>query len=43
MVIEITQTSSAINILSDLKEHIISFEMINGDMDDVFLNIIGHS
>lgn len=42
IVIEINQTSSAINILSDLKEHITSFEMINGDMDDVFLNIIGH-
>lgn len=39
--IEIETTNQAINILQDLKESITSFEMIHGNMDDVFINIIG--
>lgn len=41
VVIEVTSTGQAINILADLKTTISSFEMIQGNMDDVFLNIIG--
>ncbi len=40
VVIEITQVDRAIEILADLKTEITSFEMIQGNMDDVFLNII---
>ena len=39
--IEITETNTAIKILENLKESIISFEMIHGNMDNVFINIIG--
>ena len=39
--IEIETTNQAINILQELKESITSFEMIHGNMDDVFINIIG--
>lgn len=41
--IEIKSTDEAITILSDLKTYISSFEMIQGNMDDVFLNIVGKS
>lgn len=43
IIIEITSADKAISILSDLKASISSFEMIQGNMDDVFLNIIGKS
>lgn len=39
--IEIETTNQAIKILQELKESITSFEMIHGNMDDVFINIIG--
>ncbi len=39
--IKIESADSAISILSDLKGSITSFEMIHGNMDDVFLNAIG--
>lgn len=41
--IEITSAIEAINILADLKRFITSFEMIQGNMDDVFLNIINEA
>lgn len=40
VVIEITRVDQAIEILADLKIEITSFEMLQGNMDDVFLNII---
>ena len=40
VVIEITHVNQAIEILADLKAEITSFEMLQGNMDDVFLNII---
>lgn len=43
IVIDITSTSNALNILTDLKSSITSFEMIHGNMDDVFLNIVDQS
>jgi multidrug/hemolysin transport system ATP-binding protein len=39
----IKTADSAINILADLRDSITSFEMIHGNMDDVFLKAIGQS
>ncbi len=39
--INIETSEKAISILSDLKGSITSFEAIHGNMDDVFLNVIG--
>ncbi|AEY67079.1 ATP-binding cassette domain-containing protein [Clostridium sp. BNL1100] len=41
--VNIKAAESAINILADLKGSITSFEMIHGNMDDVFLKAIGQS
>ncbi len=41
--INIESADSAISILADLKGSITSFEMIHGNMDDVFLKAIGQS
>ena len=43
LIIEIKSVNTIIQILSDLKKFISSFEVIHGNMDDVFLNIIGDS
>lgn len=41
--IEVKTADEAITVLADLKTTISSFEMIQGNMDDVFLNIIKES
>lgn len=41
--VNIKTAESAIMILADLKSSITSFEMIHGNMDDVFLKVIGQS
>lgn len=41
--VNIKTAESAIMILADLKASITSFEMIHGNMDDVFLKVIGQS
>ncbi len=43
ILIEVRTADEAITILADLKTAITSFEMIQGNMDDVFLNIIKES
>lgn len=43
VLIEVRTADEAITILADLKTAIASFEMIQGNMDDVFLNIIKES
>lgn len=43
VLIEVTTAVKAITILADLKTAITSFEMIQGSMDDVFLNVIKES
>lgn len=39
--IEMRSAKNTIDILNDLKDNLASFEVIQGNMDDVFLNIIG--
>ena len=41
IIIGIKSANNTIEILADLKNYISSFEVIHGNMDDVFLNIIG--
>lgn len=41
IIIGIKSVNETIDILADLKNYIFSFEVIRGNMDDVFLNIIG--
>lgn len=41
LLIEINQVKDAITILKDLEDEITSFEMINGNLDDVFLKVTG--
>ncbi len=41
LIISIKSTNNTIEVLTDLKKYISSFEVIHGNMDDVFLNIIG--
>ena len=41
IIVEMESANATIKILADLKKHISSFEVIHGNMDDVFLNIIG--
>lgn len=41
--IKINSTSETIKILSDLEKNILSFEVIHGNLDDVFLNVINQS
>ena len=43
LLIKIKFTHTAIDLLTNLKESITSFEMIHGNMDDVFLKIVGLS
>lgn len=42
LIIEIKSAARTIDILHDLKNELSSFEVIQGNMDDVFLNIIGN-
>src|SRR5690554_2042879 len=39
--IEIKNTEDVLNIISDMKDNIESFEVIKGTLDDVFVNVIG--
>ena len=41
IIVEMESANATIKILADLKKYISSFEVIHGNMDDVFLNIIG--
>lgn len=41
LLVEINQVKESISILKDLEDYIDSFEMIHGDLDDVFLKVIG--
>lgn len=41
LMVEINQAKESISILKDLEDYIESFEMIHGNLDDVFLKVIG--
>ena len=39
--IKLNETTDSIELLQTIKEHVEAFEVIRGNMDDVFLNLTG--